>query len=126
MKQISLQLQAHLASEVTTLATCWKLTCHDEVTLGFTDHDVDITFDDMLYQAQTGFTPSAIESSSSLRVDNLDVEGLLSAGSVTEADIMAGKYDFAEIEIFQLNYKDLTQGCLKLRRGWLGEVSLQQ
>jgi uncharacterized phage protein (TIGR02218 family) len=37
---------------------------------------------------------------------------------------MAGLYDFAEIEIFQVNYKDTTQGKLKLRRGWLGEVSL--
>src|SRR5262249_56713500 len=58
--------------------------------------------------------------------ENLEVEGMLSSGFITEADIMAGKYDFAEIEIFMVNYADLTQGALKLRRGWLGEVSISR
>jgi len=126
MKQVSAGLCAHLAGEVTTLATCWKLKRRDDSVLGFTDHDVDIVFEGVSYQAQTGFTPAAIENSSSLSADNLDVEGMLSAGAITESDIMAGKYDFAEIEIFQVNYVDVSQGCLKLRRGWLGEVSLHR
>ena len=124
MKQLSSGLAVHIAGEVTKLATCWKLTRRDAIILGFTDHDQDITFDAVTYQAATGFTPSAIASTSSLNVDNLDVEGMISAGSITEADIMAGRYDFAEIEIFQLNYNDTTQGALKMRRGWLGELSI--
>lgn len=126
MKDISPALEAHLASEVTTLATCWKLIRRDDTILGFTDHDQDIVFDSVTYKASTGFTPSAIDNSASLSVDNLDVEGMLSDTSITETDILAGKYDFSEIEIFQVNYRDLSQGALKLRRGWLGEVSLQK
>lgn len=126
MKEISAELEAHLAQEVTTLATCWKLTRRDSTVLGFADHDRDIVFDGVTYKAATGFTPSSIENTSSLAVDNLDVEGMISSSSITEADIFAGKYDFAEIEIFQLNYRDTTQGALKLRRGWLGEVSLNR
>lgn len=124
MKQISAELATHIASEVTTLATCWKLTRRDSVIFGFTDHDMDINIDSLVYKAASGFTPSAIQNTSTLSVDNLDVEGMLSASDITEADIMAGLYDFAEIEIFQVNYNDLTQGKLKLRRGWIGEVSL--
>ncbi|NDF11892.1 MAG: DUF2163 domain-containing protein [Proteobacteria bacterium] len=45
---------------------------------------------------------------------------------VKEADLMAGLYDFAEIEIFKVNYTDLSQGTLKLRRGWIGEVSVNK
>lgn len=123
MKQISAELAAHLAGEVTTLATCWKMMRRDATVLGFTDHDQDIVFESVTYKAATGFTPSAIENSGTLAVDNLDVEGMISSGSITEADILAGLYDFAEIEIFQVNYADLMQGALKLRRGWLGEVS---
>lgn len=126
MKQISPALETHLAGEVTTLATCWKLTRRDDTLLGFTDHDQDIVFESVTYKAATGFTPSAIDNSASLAVDNLDVEGMLSDTSISETDILAGKYDFAEIEIFQVNYRDLAQGALKLRRGWLGEVSLQK
>lgn len=126
MKQISAQLAAHLAGEVTTLATCWKLKRRDNIILGFTDLDRDIVFGSVLYKAATGFTPTVIENTSALAVDNLDIEGMISATSITEADLLAGKYDFAEIEIFQLNYNDLNQGALKLRRGWLGEVSLHK
>ncbi len=124
MKNISTGLAAHIAGEVTTLATCWKLTRRDSTLFGFTDHDTDITVDSVTYKAASGFTPSAIQNTASLSVDNLDVEGMLSSGNITEADIMAGLYDFAEIEIFMVNYNDITQGKLKLRRGWLGEVSL--
>src|SRR5690606_10047660 len=92
----------------------------------FTDHDRDIVFDEITYSASTGFTPSAIENNASLSVDNLELEGMLSDTAITESDVLAGKYDFAEIEIFQVNYRDLSQGALKLRRGWLGEVSLQK
>ncbi|MFO0389898.1 MAG: DUF2163 domain-containing protein [Alphaproteobacteria bacterium] len=126
MKNVSTALKNHISGEVTTLATCWKLTRRDTVILGFTSHDRDIVFESITYKASTGFTPSSIQSSSALNVDNLDAEGMLSDDGITEADIMAGKYDFAEIEIFQVNYNDLSQGTLKLRRGWMGEVSLHK
>jgi uncharacterized phage protein (TIGR02218 family) len=126
MKTISEELAAHIAGEVTTLATCWKLTRKDTSVLGFTNHDKDIVIDSVLYKASTGFTPSTIENTGTLSVDNLDVEGMLSAGSLTESDILAGLYDFADIEIFQVNYTDLTQGRLILKKGWLGEVSLHK
>jgi uncharacterized phage protein (TIGR02218 family) len=66
-----------------------------------------------------------VETKDKFSVDNLDVEGILDAASITEADIMAGKYDFAEIEIFMVNVTDLTQGIITHRRGWLGEVSVK-
>ena len=93
---------------------------------GFTDFDKDITFESVLYKAASGFTPSAVASSASLSVDNMEVEGMISSGNITEADILAGKYDFAAIEIFLLNTADISMGALKLRRGWLGEISLHK
>ena len=90
MKIISPGLDAHLASEVTTLATCWKLTRRDAFALGFTDHDSDIVLDGLTYQAASGFTPSAIASNSELAVDHLDVEGVLDNENITEEDIGPG------------------------------------
>ena len=122
MKPASTALKAHLANETTTLATCWKLTRRDSQILGFTSHSRDITYDSVTYQATTGFTPSAVASNSGLAVDQLEVQAVLDSGAISDADIHAGIYDFAEIEIFMLNYKDLSQGALELRRGWLGEI----
>lgn len=125
MRTASSNLTAHLASEVTTLAACWKLTLTDGTVMGFTDHTSDLTISSQLYTASTGFSPTSIETKDKFAVDNLDVAGILDAAAITEADIMAGKYDFAEIEIFMVNVADLTQGIILHRRGWLGEVSLK-
>ena len=122
MKDISESLKGHLAGEVTTLATCWKLTRRDGDIMGFTDHDKDITFDSVSYLAASGFTASAVQSTSGMAVDNLDVDGMLSSDFIKDEDLHAGLYDFAEIEVFMVNYSDLTQGKLPLRTGWMGEV----
>lgn len=124
MKAISAGLAAHLAGEVTTLATCWKLTPRQGSALGFTDHDRDLVISGLTYKAATGFTPTAVLSREELAVDSLDLEGMLDTTAITEADVLAGKYDYAEICIFMVNYTDLTQGILYLRQGWLGEVRM--
>lgn len=124
MKSISAGLAAHLAGETTTLATCWKVTRADGQVYGFTDFDQDLTISSVTYKAATGHDASAIETTAALNVDNLETQGVLSSSAITEADLVAGKWDYAAVEIFLVNWADLTQGTLKLRKGWLGEVSI--
>lgn len=125
MRSASSNMIAHLAGEVTSLAVCWQLTLVSGAVMGFTDHTSDLTISSILYKAATGFSPTSIETKDKFSVDNLDVAGILDSAAITEADIMAGKYDFAEILIFMVNVTDLSQGIITHRRGWLGEVSLQ-
>lgn len=122
MKSISVALQAHLALEVTTLATCWLVTRRDGRVFAFTDCDTDLTVSGVTYAAATGYTASAIQSSVTSAVDNLEVQGALDSSAITETDLVAGLWDFAEIEIFQVNYLDVSMGILRLRKGNLGEV----
>ena len=125
MQTIPTALAAHLAQEVTTLARCWSIRRKDGVTLYFTDHDANLTVDGYTYAAADSMTPSALSSQAGLAVDNLEFDGILSAASITEADILSGRYDHAEITIFMVNYADPTMGRLHLKTGWLGEVKLQ-
>lgn len=124
MRVISPQLEAHFAGGMTTLANCWKITRSDGEELGFTDHDQPITFDSVEYDSIAGFTPTTVENKSNMSVDNLDVDGQLYPSRITEEDLLAGLYDYAEIEIFLVNYADVTQGKLVVKRGRLGEVNL--
>ncbi|MEW5708784.1 MAG: DUF2163 domain-containing protein [Pseudomonadota bacterium] len=125
MKSIPSALLNHLKSEVTTLATCWKVTRHDGQVFAFTDHVEDLVIEGVTYRAATGYTPTAVATSADLAVDNLDVEGLLDDPAITEADLMAGKWDDARVEIFQINYRDPALGKLFLRAGHLGEVRVE-
>ncbi len=122
MKNISSALQSHLDGELTTLAYLVKVTRTDGVIKGFTTHDRDIVTGGITYKADGAFTPSAIASSAGLATDNLEITGILDSSDITEPDIIAGRYDFARVDIYACNWADLTQGLIPLRRGWLGNV----
>ena len=121
MKTLPAGLAAHLASGATTLCWCWRLTRADGQRLGFTDHDRDLAFDGTTFEAAAGFTASEIKDQVGLSVDNLEVESALSSGRLSEADLAAGLYDDAGVEIFRVNWQDATQRVL-MRAGSLGEV----
>jgi uncharacterized phage protein (TIGR02218 family) len=115
-------LQDHLDGGATTLAWCWKVERRDGTILGFTDHDLDLSFDGVTFAAATGFTASEVVSSLGLAVDNLEVEGALAAAAITEADLAAGLYDGSTVELWRVNWADASQRVL-MRKGALGEVS---
>lgn len=125
MQTLDAGIAAHIAGEVTTLATCWSIKRRDGVMLYLTDHDKDVVVDGNSYKAASGISPSAVTSISGLAVDNLDLEGILASALVDEADILAGRYDHAEISVFLVNYLNPTDGKLMLKTGWLGEVTLR-
>lgn len=124
MRATSVNLTNHLNQEVTTLATLWKVTRVDGQIFGFTDASKNITYSGVLYRADTGHVPSNITSNAKLSVDNLEVEAVLSSEVITEEDVNAGLWDYAEVEICLVNYKDLTQGILGQRKGWMGSIKL--
>jgi uncharacterized phage protein (TIGR02218 family) len=131
VKTASTALKAHMAGEQTTLAGLWKVKRRDGTLLGFTAHDKDLTFDDgsgdgsIVYTASTGFTPSATEAGADLAVDNLQIVAFLDSDSVSESDVAAGKYNYCKVELSIVNWVDLTMGRMKLRKGTLGQVKVQ-
>lgn len=121
MKTVPPNLQAHLDSGVTTLCYCWRVTRHDGTVLGLTEHDRDITAEGTTFSADTGFSASRIQQGLGLSIDNLSAAGALSSPGISDADILAGRYDDAAVEVFWVNWADPTQSIL-IARGHLGEV----
>ncbi len=121
MKTLPSALQARLAGGVTTLCYCWRVTRHDGTVLGFTEHDRDITAAGTLFEAGTGFTASRMEQSLGLSIDNLQAAGALSSAGITEADILAGRYDDAAVDLFWVDWTDPTT-FVQIGSGNLGEL----
>lgn len=119
---VSAALTAHLAQDVTTLAHLWKVIRRDGEIFGFTDHDEPITYLGLTYQASSGFMPGAVATANGLSVDDLSLEGVLSSLAITANDLMAGLWDSAEVWLYRVNYKSLSDGAIIVRRGWTGEV----
>ncbi len=121
MKTLPTGLQAHLDSGTTTLAWYWRLTRNDGQVFGFTDHDLPLTFDGTTFEPESGFTASEIRTGSDLSVDAQDAEGVLTSSTITETDILDGRWDNAEVEIWRVNWQDVSQRVL-MRRGAIGKV----
>jgi uncharacterized phage protein (TIGR02218 family) len=124
VKTISGAMQTHLDSGSTTLAQCLKIVRTDGTVYGFTDHDTVIVFDGVTYSPVASVDTSAIDTAAGFNVDNLEMRGFMAQVGLTEADVAAGRWDFAAVNVIAVNWADLTMGAIKLRRGWLGEVSL--
>jgi uncharacterized phage protein (TIGR02218 family) len=121
VRAIPTALQAKLSSGVTTLARCWIITRRDGVTMGFTDHDADLTVAGTLCQAGTGLTASEATARLGLQVDGSEIAGALADESLAEADLAAGHYDAADIEVHLVDWSEPTLSVL-LAKGVLGEV----
>ncbi len=122
MRDIPSGLASHLASGATTLCRCWKLTRRDNTVFGFTDHDAVLSFDDVDFEPAAGFTASEIPASAGLNVDTAEISGALISPQLDEADLKAGFYDNALIELYLVNWGDVSQRVL-LEKGHIGEIT---
>jgi len=121
-KTISNALKAHLAGEVTSLCTCWRIVRRDATEFFFTDHDQDLVISGDTYVSAIGYTRSAMSADSDMSVDNIEMTGIFDDDSITDDDLRSGLWDHADVYVFLVNWDDLTQGIMRLRRGRLGDV----
>lgn len=115
-------LERHLKTGSTTICRTWLVRRKDGVTLGFTDHDCDLRFEDTLFAARSGLTAGVLEKTSGLAVDNSEVLGALSDDSISDADITAGRYDGAEVVTYLVNWANVDERMI-LFRGTIGEIT---
>ena len=115
-------LYAHLATGATTVCRAWAVVRRDGTVYGFTDHDRDLAFEGVAFLASTGLTARALQQSTGLSVDNTEALGALSDASVSEADLLAGRFDGAEVRAWLVNWASVEDRVLQFH-GTFGEVS---
>ena len=115
-------LTAHLQSGTTHTCHCWLIVRQDGRTLGFTDHDRTLVFDGVTYKPQNGLSARAIASTTGLSVNNTEAFGVLSDAAIAEADIVAGRFDGAAVQVWLVCWDDVTARKM-LFRGTMGEIT---
>ena len=115
-------LFAHLAGGASTVCRCWAVMRGDGVVLGFTDHDRDLSFEGIVFRADSGITARALAQSTGLAVDNSEAYGALRSDAISEADILAGRFDGADVRAWLVNWADPEARLLQFR-GSLGELT---
>jgi uncharacterized phage protein (TIGR02218 family) len=113
---------AHAAGETTQFCTLWRLTRADAAVFRFTDHDRDVVMADGTYLAASGYAASQARTEAGLNTDDVEVTAIFDAAAITEADLAAGLWDGATVEIFSAIWSLPSAGARMVRKGALGQV----
>ncbi|AUX68360.1 hypothetical protein CHX26_01445 [Porphyrobacter sp. HT-58-2] len=98
--------------ELDTVATFWRIYRRDGVALAFTSHDRDLTFGGIRHLAAPGMVPAAIRLTAALSNDSAEVQGALNHDSIGAADLAAGLFDEAAVEIGAVDWVRLDHHTL--------------
>jgi len=122
-RDVTPALKGWMRGETMQMAICVKVTTQApwNRVLGFTTWDSDLTVDGVTYEHGNAILGSAASSSAGSGVDNMEVTGLLVSVSITDADIYAGVYDKARLQMFVVNPADLTMLGMVVINGVLGD-----
>lgn len=121
MRAVPEALQAQLDTGATTHCRCWRVDRAFGGPLGFTDHDCNLIFGGVVFEAETGFAASGVERGLGLSVDNASAAGALRSDRITDADIQAGAYDGAQIRLWIVDWLNPDNRMLAFR-GEIGEI----
>lgn len=119
MRSVPDELAARIESGAAALCHAWRLTRVDGVVMGFTDHDRDLEIDGVVCRAASGWTAGVAEGAVGLAAGSTVAAGGLDDAALTEADIDAGLYDRASIELWRV---DWTRPDLRVRL-WVGRLA---
>lgn len=108
------------SSALETVAIWWRVERADGVTLGFTSHDRDLSFDGVLHRTAPGMVPSAIRRSADFEADSAEIAGALSHDAITESDLAAGRFDGAAVAMGLVDWE--TRERTILYAGTIGSV----
>lgn len=114
-----------MSDRLTTLALLWTLERRDGVTIGLTDHDRDLLIEGRRYRAVPGMTPAAIERSDGLDAAVTEAGGALTHATVTERDLIAGRWDGARITVGVVDWHG-GGAPIVLSGGTIGEIEIDE
>ena len=104
MRELSEELVARIESGAATLCHVWLLRRADGLVMGFTDHDRDLKFAGVSCSAASGWTAGASDEATGLGAGSMAAAGGLDDAAVTDADIDAGLYDDAQVELWRVDW----------------------
>jgi len=122
MKQISQELSTALAGAVVTLCLCWRLTRADGLVLGLTEHDRALVVAGQAYEPGAAIEAGRFTQGGGLKPGRGAAGGALSADAISEADLEAGLWDRARVDVYRVDWTQPELGGVPVWTGFLSEL----
>ncbi|QXK92102.1 DUF2163 domain-containing protein [Neoehrlichia mikurensis] len=116
-------LTKHLSQNIITIAYCWKIILKNNSIIGFTNHDKDLIINNITYHAKSGTQIHPINFNI-ISEGQTKIESVINSDLIDVSDIIHGKYDSSHVEIFIINYENISQGILTLFTGIIHKITL--
>jgi len=108
MRKFEGALAARVEEGAARLCHVWLLTPKDGERLGFTDHDRDLVLEGVVCRAASGWAGGAGDVSAGLEAGGFSASGGLDDDTLSEADIVAGRFDGARVELWRVDWGDVS------------------
>lgn len=118
MRKLEGALATRVEQGAARLCHVWMVVPRDGERLGFTDHDRDLEFEGVVCRAASGWTAGAGDMASGMEPSGFSASGGLDDAVLTEADILAGRFDAARVELWRVDWADVTARV----RLWVGRL----
>ena len=115
-------LLAGLARGVATTCLCWRLTRRDGIAIGVTDHDRTVSVDGLDYHPGASLEAAVFSLNSGLAPGTAAARGALDSDGLTEADLAAGLWDGAQVEVHRVDWQS-PEARIWVWSGYLASVS---
>jgi|CXWL01.1.fsa_nt_gi uncharacterized phage protein (TIGR02218 family) len=117
--------QTHLSGDALTVAFCIEIAKIDGTFLRLTSHSASLIVASNTYHADVGSDATAIKLVNNMSVGGGDMSTLIKSSFITEADILAGKYNGADYKIFIVDFTQPDLWQVTLTTGLLGELKIE-
>lgn len=104
MRELQGALAARVEQGAAQLCHVWLVSRVDGQVLGFTDHDRDLVFEGVTCRAASGWSMGSGDASVGMTPGGFSVSGALDDAALTEEDIVAGRYDEAQVALWRVDW----------------------
>jgi uncharacterized phage protein (TIGR02218 family) len=108
---------------VTSLALCWLVERRDGAGIALTSYDRPLTVSGVRFEPAPGILPASIRCGAGLEAGSSEIAGSISSAAISEADIVAGRWDGAALKLFAVDWEQPSTAVQPLIEGELGQVA---
>lgn len=113
-------------AELVAMAFCWRIARRDGVVIGLTSHDRALSVAGLVYDPAPGLVPSAIERDGRFGSPEMEIEGAITSGAISTADIDAGRWDGAAFSLHLTDWTTPGVPWIRLIAGSLGTIERRE
>jgi len=110
---------------VSTFAFCWQVERRDGAGVALTSSDAPLRIGGHVFDPAPGLVPGQLRQGGPPGEELGEAQGAITAQSITEDDLLAGRWDGARARLFTVEVGTGTGESIPLADGELGEIALE-